>query len=50
MHNDVKYCPYCRAKILTWHADGKCECEYCYAKFFVVESDDSEREIESKEE
>lgn len=45
---EAKYCPFCGERIGTWHFDGKSTCEECGAKFYVEETDDSERKVDDE--
>lgn len=44
--DEASYCPYCGEKIYTWCTDGRSVCSECGAIFFVVEAEDSNREVE----
>lgn len=37
--DEIDYCPYCGAEIVSRYADGTAQCEKCNARFGVVRAD-----------
>lgn len=48
MNDYIYFCPYCGEVYIKRYMDGKCQCEKCNAIFYVMEHENSEREVENE--